>query len=237
MISEYLSDIELYYIPFDKEASHSIEIWDEEYHHIVHVMKHREGESIQLTDGKGGLFNVTIESISKRSLRANLELLKQVDEPFGNFVVGIPILKNNERMEIALEKCVELGFTRFAIFPTVRSTNRKINIARMEKIAIGAMKQSLNLHLPKIEIHKSAESLIQNQHLQTIAFDVRGETTLKEYAFNKSLNYFLFFGPEGGLTPEEMHKTIMSNRIHLINTRLRTETAIIYTASVIKLLS
>lgn len=237
MISEYLSDIELYYIPFDSEAAHSIEIGDEEYHHIVHVMKHKEGESIQITDGSGGLFNAQIESIAKRSLRAHLELIKQVEEPFGNYVIGIPILKNNERMEVALEKCIELGFTRFAIFPTTRSTNRKINVTRMEKIAVSAMKQSLNLHLPKIDIHKSAESLLKDQHLQTIAFDVRGETKIKDYQFNKNLNYFLFFGPEGGLTPEEVNRTIMHNRLRLINTRLRTETAIIYTASVIKLLS
>ncbi len=237
MISEYLSDIELYYIPFENEGVHSLEIGDQEFHHIVNVMKHKVGESIQVTDGNGGLFNAQIESISKKSLRAQLELIKQVEEPFHNFIIGIPILKNNERMEVALEKCVELGFTRFAIFPTVRSTNRKINLARMEKIAVSAMKQSLNLHLPKIEIHKSPESILRDQHFQIIAFDVRGETKLKEFEFNKNLNYFLFFGPEGGLTPEEMNRTIMSNRIHLINTRLRTETAILYTASVIKLLS
>ena len=200
-------------------------------------MKHKEGEILKITDGKGGLYDAVIETIAKKSLRVGLECIKQIAEPFGNFVIGIPILKNNERMEIALEKCIELGFTKFAIFPTTRSTNRKINEARLGKIAISAMKQSLNLHIPQIEIYKSPAPLLQDQRLQCIVFDVRGETVIKNYQFNKNLNYFLFFGPEGGLTPEEVNKTISSNRINLIKTRLRTETAIIYVASVIKLFS
>jgi 16S rRNA (uracil1498-N3)-methyltransferase len=236
LISEYLSDIELYYIPFEDEAS-SIVIEGEEYHHIVHVMKHKVGETLKVTDGKGGLYNASINSISKNSVHARLELIKKTDEPFGNFVVGIPILKNNERMEIALEKCIELGFTRFAIFPTTRSTNRKINQSRLEKISISAMKQSLNLHLPKIDIYQSPTPLLQDQRLQCIVFDVWGEIAIKDYKFNKNLSYFLFFGPEGGLTPEEVNKTIATNRINLIKTRLRTETAIIYVASVIKVFS
>lgn len=236
MTSEYLSDIELYYIPFENETP-SIVIDGEEHHHIINVMKHKEGDILKLTDGKGGLYNAIIEAIAKKSLRIGLELIKQIEEPFENFVIGIPILKNNERMEIALEKCIELGFTRFAIFPTTRSTNRKINQTRLEKIAVSAMKQSLNLHIPQIELYQSPAPLLQDQHLQCIVFDVRGETVIKDYKFNKNLNYFLFFGPEGGLTPEEVNKTLSSNRINLIKTRLRTETAIIYTASVIKLSS
>jgi len=200
-------------------------------------MKHRVGDILKVTDGLGNLFNAGIEEISKKEITLTMELLKHAVEQFANITIGIPVLKNNDRMETALEKCVELGFTRFAIFPTVRSTSRKINMERLEKIAVSAMKQSLNLNLPKLTLYNNAEALIQDPHFQIVAFDVRGETTIKDYRFNKNLNYFLFFGPEGGLTPEEVGKAINSNRINLINTRLRTESAIIYTASVIKLLN
>jgi 16S rRNA (uracil1498-N3)-methyltransferase len=238
LTSEYLSDIELYYINLpDTEDVSMVTLRGDEVHHIAHVMKHRAGDSIKCTDGQGRLFDAVVEDVKREEMILRLELLRFTPKPFGNITIGIPILKNNDRMETALEKCIELGFTNFFIFPTVRSTNRKLNTERFEKIAISAMKQSLNLYKPEITVFGGIREICEKPDYEIITFDVRGTSNIREYCFKPEINYVLLFGPEGGLSPEEVQTAKEGNRINLINTRLRTETAIIYSASVIKLLS
>ena len=238
MTSEYLSDIELYYLDIPAADQYpSVNIGGDEFHHIAHVMKHRAGDTIHFTDGRGHLFSGEIVSIGKTGLTLKTTLERENSLLFENITICIPVLKNNERMEIALEKAVELGFTKFIIFYAKRSMTRKIQIDRFNKIAISAMKQSLNLYMPEITVTDNLYKSISDSNCRNIVFDVKGSVTLKDYVFDKTNLYSLVFGPEGGLKEDEMDFFPNNDRINLINTRLRAETAIVYVASVLRLLS
>ena len=84
------------------------------------------------------------------------EVLKIVEEKlnFGirDFYIHLIIAptKNLDRMEWMVEKCVEIGINEISFIQTRYSERKEIKTVRIEKIAVGAMKQSLKAFLPKI---------------------------------------------------------------------------------------
>jgi len=110
------ANTEFYYAPPEQIDNKNICLNDEEAKHLAIVMRHRIGDLVNVTDGKSKIFESKINLISKNSII--LEILKThiVNEKFSNITIFIPLLKSSDRMETALEKSVELGFTKFVFF-------------------------------------------------------------------------------------------------------------------------
>ncbi|MBE2279361.1 MAG: RsmE family RNA methyltransferase, partial [Ignavibacteriaceae bacterium] len=98
-----------------------------------------------------------------------------------------------------------------------------------------AMKQSLNPFLSSISISKDLK-IFQNGENIPLIFDQFGDENIPDLVFEQNKKYILIFGPEGGLTSEEIF-LISSKKIKLTQNRLRSETAIISVASFIALSS
>lgn len=239
MISELLSEIELYYLQGLKESDLEYQITGPEHHHIVHVMKHTIGEVIHVTDGMGNLYECTILSTEKKSAILSVRLLLSKPKRFPLVWFCLPLLKSSDRMEFCLEKLVELGFTNFLYYRAKRSVSQSKMFPeeRMEKIAIAAMQQSLNLWRPILQVDYTLDSLIRTGGEQVVVFEAIGATSVEsvgsEIAINHDQNFYLVFGPEGGLTPEELEKFPGARVTRLTKNRLRAETAALYTGSVL----
>lgn len=151
-------------------------------------------------------------------------------------------LKSSDRFEFALEKCVELGITNFLIFNAKKSYKRGIKLERWNKILLSAMKQSLQSHKPKISFTESLKNYLP-ENSKKIILEQNSEISINKYfedidnrneLFNRE-SYFIF-GPEGGLTNEEIIGIKNSKQLQLTKNRLRAETAIIAVGSFINLL-
>ena len=59
--------------------------------------------------------------------------------------VAIAPTKNIDRIEWALEKLTEIGMTRFSLVITEHTIRRRVNMERLERIVVSAMKQSEKL--------------------------------------------------------------------------------------------
>lgn len=195
-------------------------------------MRNKINDKIFATDGYGIIFEGVITEIKKDRLIAKVLKDHTYKNELQNFTFCIPNLKNPERLKFALEKCTELGITRFILFNSERTVSKGLNIDRLNKIVISAMKQSLHSFLPEIEIIDSIKEL-KNKPGEVIFFDQQSSNKFAEQNFDHSKNYLMVFGPEGGLTNKEIQEINPTITFRIIGNRLRSETAIIKVASII----
>lgn len=232
MILESLSNIELYFTRHVSEAENKFSLIIDEFHHAVKVMRSKENDFIYATDGEGKIYKGIIERIEKESLQARIIETNNFQNKLENIIVWIPNLRNPERLKFALEKCTELGITNFRIYNSERTLNKSVNLDRLKKITISAMKQSLRAFSPSLEYVPSIKLFKFNDGMR-ILFDQNAECELFEYTFDSAKSYHLIFGPEGSLTDVEKSMINPDASFNLGKYRLRSETAIIKAVSII----
>jgi 16S rRNA (uracil1498-N3)-methyltransferase len=231
MNDQHFSNIELYYSP-DGIINNEILIEGEDFNHIIKVMRHSERDILYITDGKGNIYESQINNIKKGSLSAESLKSYHYENVKNNSFFCIPKLKNSDRFEFALEKCVELGVTNFIIFESKRTISSGERTQRWNKILISAMKQSLRCYLPEIKIVKSVKEIFSLKG-EKIVFEQNSSNKISRLIIIPDINYYFIFGPEGGLDKDELKLFNPENIYNLAENRLRTETAIIKAASLL----
>jgi 16S rRNA (uracil1498-N3)-methyltransferase len=228
----YLSNIELYYSPVGL-VNGILHIVGEDFNHISKVMRHIRGDIIFITDGKGNIFESEIKDIDRSYLSVKPLNSYHYKNEKSNLIFCIPKLKNPDRFEFALEKCVELGITHFIIFESRRSVSKGDRIDRWNKILIAAMKQSLTSFLPEIKIVSSINEIFSAAG-EKIGFEQNTSKKIGTLKIKPDINYYFVFGPEGGLDEDELELFNTDNLYNLAGNRLRTETAVIKAASMLQ---
>jgi 16S rRNA (uracil1498-N3)-methyltransferase len=220
--------MDLYYHPDLTNDETYLE--EEESRHLVKVLRKQEGDTLQLTDGKGNLCVATIlQANPKRCLVALSQRIKQAAPP--PMGLAIAPTKNMDRIEWLTEKAVEIGVHELIFFQCEHSERRILKLERLERKALSAMKQSLNAYLPKmeglLEFDEMLEAAGKNYAGKYIAWiDDEVHDHLFDIAdFEKPC--IVLIGPEGDFTVEEVDRARLAGFIpvSLGNTRLRTETA------------
>ena len=232
MESLILSDIELYYSKLVDLKSGLITIESEESNHILNVMRHGTNDEIYITNGEGKIFKSQIIETSKKNVISKIQKEYAYEEKFPNIIFCIPRLRSAERFEFAFEKCTELGVTNFIIYQAKRSVPKKVNLVRVEKILVAAMKQSLLSWLPKVKYINSLKELNLTKG-EKIIFEQDSEVYFSRELLKPDMNYLLIFGPEGDFAPDELNSLTSSVKYNLAENRLRTETAIIKAAALL----
>ncbi|MEI7812649.1 MAG: RsmE family RNA methyltransferase [Ignavibacteria bacterium] len=228
----FLSNIELYYAPKEQIIGAELNLDGQEHSHITRVMRHVAGDRLFVTDGCGNIYKCNILEISKNSLRASIEDKLTYENKFENVWFCIPKLKSIDRFEFALEKCVELGLTNFIIFDARRGVSKGNKAERWNKILLSSMKQCIRSYLPKLEFSDSVNDIVKRDGVKII-FEQNSDKKFTEFSIDPGIKSCLIFGPEGGLEQSEINLVENNSRYFLTPNRLRAETAIIATASVL----
>ena len=232
MQSKKFHSTEFYYAEPTDVMGTEIILRDDESRHAINVMRHSVDDELNVTDGQGNIYNCNILQAeqSKTLLRVNSKLT--LENNYENYKFFLPILKTSDRLEFAIEKAVELGITDFGIFSSENSYKRSVKINRWEKIAVSAMKQSLRAFKPKIDYHDSLKDLkLKNQRV--IVFDQLSEKRLESANNLDKVKTNFIFGPEAGLSKNEIELFPDIMLLCLSDSRLRTETAVITAASIL----
>lgn len=232
---DFLSNSELYFS--EKFFLNQIILKSEEFHHCIRVMRHKIGDELFITDGKGIIYKVVIDTINKDELIADVVKEYSYQNQFENVYFCIPPLKSNERMEFAIEKCVELGITNFIFFKSSYSINKHSKLFRWEKIALSAMKQSLRAWKPMLQNKFDFQDIL-NLDGEKFVFEQNSNNIFNKEFIEKNIfinkkNKYLIFGPEGGFSDGEMQLLLNAKKIKLTGNRLRSETAIISAAIIL----
>lgn len=146
------------------------------------------------------------------------------------------ILKAGDRMEWACEKITELGASSLTLFQSDHGERGKVNIERMKKVALSAMKQSHGAWMPEIEVHtfKEAVELFATLDSKYIAYCGDGA---KSNMMSLRLPSAIMIGPEGDFSVKEMEmaQRLGWKSLDLGKQILRTETAAVSVAAALRL--
>ncbi len=226
------SNIELYYSGPEKFTLENVIVNGEEFKHLAKVMRHKIGDVIYLTNGMGFIYETKIEAIGKDSAILRIQRNKKFNNPFGNIFFCIPKLKSAERFEFAIEKSVELGITNFVVFESQRTISKTRKLDRWNRILIAAMKQSLRAFLPELKEYKSLNEIL-NVAEDLVVFEQDSQNLFTKKNIDQNKKTYFVFGPEGGLSNEELNLIPKDKIYNFGENRLRTETAVIKCASLL----
>lgn len=224
--------LSFFYINEYSTSQKEIVLDDDTSRHVVQVLRMKEGEKLNLTDGKGNLITAEITDAHKKHCS-----VKIIDSQFTSHVsrkitIAISLVKNTNRFEWFLEKATEIGVSEIVPLICERTEKQKFRYDRMKGICISAMLQSRQCWLP--ELHEPVKyteyikSIMDNTDLTKFIAHCDESSMKKQLSifqpFNSSI---ILIGPEGDFTKQEIELALQNHFIpvSLGETRLRTETA------------
>ena len=110
----------------------------EESKHAIKVLRKKEGDMLNFTDGKGNLFiaEITIADSKKTSVRV-IKREKKPKQHNYHLHIAIPPTKNMHRFEWFLEKATEIGIDEKINFTFNKSQKRDVTYAMSNTFGFG----------------------------------------------------------------------------------------------------
>ncbi|MGA0558660.1 16S rRNA (uracil(1498)-N(3))-methyltransferase [Larkinella sp. VNQ87] len=228
----------LFYQP---DAENQPYLNEEESRHCVKTLRLGRGDTINVTDGEGKRHKCVIETADSR--RCTFQILETYTETLRPYRIHLAVAptKNADRIEWFVEKAVELGIDRISFFLGQHSERRALKTDRIEKIAVAAMKQSLQLFKPAID------PLLDFKDILTVLAEQRYIAHLPENEVVEPLaqsvkpgqTVLVLVGPEGDFSGHELQLAIQNGfkMVTMGSTRLRTETAALVACHTIHLVN
>ncbi len=217
-------------------AAPSLLLSEETSKHCIQVLRMKEGEPLQLTDGKGNAYKALISKTDKRHCEVNITESTFQQPQKKQVSIGMSLLKNANRFEWFLEKATELGIAEIIPLLCRRTERQHFRFDRMQHILIAAMLQSQQAWLPVLHEPTNFQTVIQSatQSQKLIAHCEDGD---KQNIPNLSIanSVQIIIGPEGDFASDEIHLALQNGyqATSLGNTRLRTETAGVVAATLL----
>ncbi len=228
----------------------TIEILGEDVKHIKNVLRKQIGDNIEICDqDTEKSYICEIEKIGNESILTNIieELQSYDDNIKVDIYQGLP---KADKMELIIQKSIELGVN--SIIPVamkrcvvkIDSKDESKKIARWQKIAESAAKQSGRSTIPEIKNIVNIEKIIQlikEYDCVIVAYENEKNNTIKrelleikEKVYDK-VKIAVVIGPEGGLEEKdvELLKHNGAKIVTLGHRILRTETVALNVLSVI----
>ncbi len=211
---------------------------EEESQHIRHALRKKSGDIIFFTDGKGLLYSGKLYHEAK-ILQVRIHSKEITKRPPVHLSLCIAPLKQPERLEWIIEKSIELGVGEIILMQTQRTERPNVKLERLKRLAVAAVKQSLQYYLPEIKPISLFTDIVEQPFEGIKAIAWCGDAVPKQHlaqTIDPKKSVRLLIGPEGDFSEAEATAAIQAGytAVHLGQTRLRTETAAIYGASIFK---
>jgi 16S rRNA (uracil1498-N3)-methyltransferase len=208
---------------------------EEESRHLVKVLRHTDGQELELCNGKG------IRAIGKITLahpkKCEVEIVAHTfeEKPKNTLHLAIAPTKNMDRLEWMIEKATEIGVDKITLLKCKNNERKVVKMERLEKILLSAMKQSQRYYLPELIDLTPIQKFMEKHPNGGIAHCYDNDSN-KEHIANWKAEGPILIGPEGDFTLEEVNlaKENGYTTIDLGKNRLRTETAAVFVVSVLK---
>lgn len=229
----------IFYQPdFDGET---ILLSEEESKHAVRVLRLAVGDQVEVVDGKGSRWLAEIsDDHPKRCVLKTLAVSVVPVRSKTRLHIAVAPTKNIERIEWFIEKATEIGIDEITLLDCEHSERSVVKTERLEKVAIAAMKQSQQRHLPVINGMVPFQSFIKSAEadVKLIAHCEDGEKNPIAGISFSGKKVLVLIGPEGDFSRAEIESALRHHytAVSLGETRLRTETAALYAVTALSVL-
>jgi len=214
-------------------ADAAIELQGPAAHHLLKVLRRREGDQVTVFNGDGQEHQGQITAVTGRdrcTIQLNHSEQPQTESPLD--ITLIQAIGRGDRMDWALQKSVELGVT--AIQPVFSErTEVRLSGARAEKrlehwrsVVISACEQSGRVRIPELYPLRQLAELSADES-PALFLDPEGARSLNDIDLDVSRPIRLAVGPEGGFGRKDVGalKALGFDGLRMGPRVLRTETA------------
>ena len=224
--------MQLFFHPTVSPEDREVRFSRDESRHIVKVLRKKEGDQLQLTNGKGWIFTTKIISAGANVCTA--KIISSQEEPAASYHLHMAVAptKMNARYEWFLEKATEIGIHEITPIICDQSERKVVKPERFERVLQSALKQSLHTRFPvlnePVSFSEFLEKEIKGQKFIAHCEEDQAKNLLYR-RIQKGSMVTILIGPEGDFSSEEIQKALEKGweAVSLGNSRLRTETAAI----------
>lgn len=212
----------------------------QDFNHIKNVLRMREGEEISVGNGEDeNEYRCAIESFEEDRVICRLLFIKEANVELPSKVILYQCLPKADKMEMIIQKCVELGVSEIVPVASkrcvVKLDDKKASskISRWQAIAEAAGKQSKRAYVPLIGQVISFKDAVKDSaraDVKLIPYELAEGMEATKEAFDtikEGKTIAVLIGPEGGFDESEIDEAVNSGikPISLGRRILRTETA------------
>lgn len=207
--------------------------------HMKNVLRMKEGEEVQVSDGTGNAYLCQIEGYEGNQAVLKIREKTEKDTELPSKIWLFQGLPKGDKMELIIQKAVELG--AYAVVPVetrrcvVKLDAKKAQkkVSRWQQISESAAKQSKRMLIPEVKnVMNWKEALAFAKGLDVVLIPYELAQGMKETreilaAIQPGQSVGIFIGPEGGFEEEEVRDAMEAGGkpVTLGKRILRTETA------------
>lgn len=213
-----------------------------ESRHLVKVLRRKNGDELNITDGKGNLYEAIILHADASRCTFNVVRTKQQPPKSYHIHIAISPLKNPDRLEWFVEKAIEFGVDEITLLDCDYTEKHRVKMDRLHKISVSAMKQSLHLSLPLLEGPIAFGDLVRRPTTELRKFIAHVDQNNPDELIDVAVpdqKYLILIGPEGDFSHDEVSAASAAgfHKVSLGPSRLRTETAGIAACHILNLVN
>ena len=235
-----------FHCPLPLLPGERIELPENAARHACRVLRLRVGDALTLFDGSGGEYPCRIASAGRDQVQVDVLGWQPVERESPLAVTLVQALQAGEKMDLTVQKAVELGVSRIVPVASRRSVLRlegeraQKREAHWRGVVIAACEQCGRNRLPEISAIETLESWLARQMPSGQSKQTAQDAPLRLMLSPEAKHSFadlpappdgrtieLLIGAEGGLAPEEMAQATAAGfvPVRLGPRILRTETA------------
>ncbi len=207
-----------------------LEVSGDEHHYLGRVRRARIGDAVEIVDGSGRRAAARIESITDVATRFQVSEPEAIVSKPPHVRALVPLIKG-DRMDVCIEKLVEVGIDSIIVWPAARSVvrlddaRREGRLAKYRTAVQAAARQCGRAQVPEVtHANDLAAAIASLPPGDRIVLDPAADAPL---VVGNSSEITIASGPEGGLTAEELEHLVAAGFVAVgLGPRvLRAETA------------
>lgn len=228
-----------FFVKPEAVSNENIVITGGDVNHISNVLRMKIGENILISDGNDRDYQCEITEITKEAVVARIVDVHGVRTELPGKIYLFQGLPKSDKMELIIQKAVELGAYEIIPVATKRSvvkldSKKETNkVKRWNMISESAAKQSKRMIIPKVtNVASFSKALEMAGELDIVLIPYEEAVDMKNTKkiladVSRESSIGVFIGPEGGFAKEEVElaKEQGAMEITLGKRILRTETA------------
>ncbi|AEH51762.1 16S rRNA (uracil(1498)-N(3))-methyltransferase [Pseudothermotoga thermarum] len=196
---------------------------DERETHHLKVVRHKVGDVVKITDGKGNLYICKLVEIGKNRSTALIEQSNLIERPQENPITLYVACENWDRLRWLVEKSVEIGVDEIVVYKSKRSRSFVEKKEKIELVVREAAKQCERFLFPRLSVYGHID--FEKLKGKVVILHKEGEqASLEDFLAPVTI----VVGPEGDFEKQELEKLSQKGKLLSLGKKiLRFETAAI----------